>query len=208
MSDQCARDANGNLKDASDIDFYGSESDTKALPQKTTELRRGTRKRDTDKLAKSLAAEKADDDGNPLIEGTKRSRAKAPRIKAIPESVSDQEDTDFELPDLIEASDSEGSHDQMDIHCGKRKQTSDSARAPGINKPNQPTVEVVDDEDGTPTKPANTRNPINLFYELVPKNSVGYAGAPGDKHYVPPSANSHSPLHSRSVMVWLRRTPN
>ncbi|KAJ6615690.1 hypothetical protein B0H10DRAFT_2039794 [Mycena sp. CBHHK59/15] len=54
-----------------------------------------------------------------------------------------------------------------------RKQTSDSARAPGINKPNQPTVEVVDDEDGTPTKPAN----------LVPKNSVGYAGAPGDKHY-------------------------
>ncbi|KAJ7793441.1 hypothetical protein B0H13DRAFT_2393670 [Mycena leptocephala] len=67
MTDQCARDANGNLKDASEIDFHDSESDTKALPPKSTELRRGTRERDTNKLAQSLAAEKTDDDGNPFV---------------------------------------------------------------------------------------------------------------------------------------------
>ncbi|KAJ6529071.1 hypothetical protein DFH09DRAFT_931714, partial [Mycena vulgaris] len=27
------------------------------------------------------------------------------------------------------------------------------------------------------------KNPIYLFYEVVPKNAVGYAGSPGDKHY-------------------------
>jgi hypothetical protein len=79
------------------------------------ELRRGTRKRDTDKLAQSLAAEKADDDGNPFIDAPKRSRAKANRVKLVPESVSDEEDDDFELPDLIDPSDSEGSDDEMDV---------------------------------------------------------------------------------------------
>ncbi|KAJ6608864.1 hypothetical protein B0H10DRAFT_1955084 [Mycena sp. CBHHK59/15] len=239
MSDQCARNANGNLKDASEIEFYESESDAKPLPTKLTKLHHGTRKRDTDKLAQSLAAEKANNDGNPFIEGPKRSRAKAPRIKAVPESVSDQEDNDFELPDLIDPSHSEGSDDEMDIDndeissilpsktvptCsksnkiqthtkvvttstgkrkqtsdsasapatkkaivgpwsrrlkmrrhlpsphGKRKQTSDPAHAPGIKKTNQPTVE-------------ETRNPMYLFYDVIPKNSVGYDGAPGDKHY-------------------------
>ncbi|KAJ6569196.1 hypothetical protein B0H19DRAFT_1065962 [Mycena capillaripes] len=36
MSDQCALDATGNLRDASEIDFYESESDAKALPAKST----------------------------------------------------------------------------------------------------------------------------------------------------------------------------
>ncbi|KAJ7909897.1 hypothetical protein B0H13DRAFT_2329947 [Mycena leptocephala] len=63
MSDQCALDANGKLKDASQIDVYESESDTRAIAAKSTGLRRDTRKRDTDKLAQSLAAQKADGDG-------------------------------------------------------------------------------------------------------------------------------------------------
>ncbi|KAJ7443763.1 hypothetical protein B0H11DRAFT_1931431 [Mycena galericulata] len=33
MSDQCALDSGGQLKDASEIDFYDSESDEKALPR-------------------------------------------------------------------------------------------------------------------------------------------------------------------------------
>lgn len=77
--------------------------------------RRGTRKRETEKLTLSLAAQKADDDGNPFIDGPKKTRAKAPRVKAIPESVSEQEDDDFDLPDLLEASDSEASDDEMEI---------------------------------------------------------------------------------------------
>jgi hypothetical protein len=34
MSDQCALDANGKLKDASEIDLYESESDSKAIAAK------------------------------------------------------------------------------------------------------------------------------------------------------------------------------
>ncbi|KAJ6612037.1 hypothetical protein B0H10DRAFT_2192633 [Mycena sp. CBHHK59/15] len=66
------------------------------------ELCRGTRKRDINKFVQSLAAEKADDDGNPCIEGAKTSRAKAPRVKGVPEAVCDQEDDDFRLPDLVD----------------------------------------------------------------------------------------------------------
>ncbi|KAJ7701611.1 hypothetical protein B0H14DRAFT_3649922 [Mycena olivaceomarginata] len=158
-----------------DIEFYESESDTKAIPAKSTGLRRGTRKRETDKLTESLAAEKADDDGNPFFEGPKKSRARVSRVKAVPESVSDQEDDDFELPDLVDPSDSEGSDDEMDVDndelvsvllsktvphrgrtktqtraatsAGKRKQTSDSASAPAAKKLNRrASVEEVDDE--------------------------------------------------------------
>ncbi|KAJ6605757.1 hypothetical protein B0H10DRAFT_2440142 [Mycena sp. CBHHK59/15] len=60
-------------------------------------------------------AQKADDDGNPFVAGSKRSRTKAPRVKHVPESISDQEDDDFELPDLVDPSDSEGSDNEMDI---------------------------------------------------------------------------------------------
>ncbi|KAJ6607279.1 hypothetical protein B0H10DRAFT_2228030 [Mycena sp. CBHHK59/15] len=55
-------------------------------PLATPELCRGTRKRDTDKLAQSLTAEKADDNGNPYIEGPKTSCAKAACVKGFPES--------------------------------------------------------------------------------------------------------------------------
>ncbi|KAJ7435090.1 hypothetical protein B0H11DRAFT_1937904 [Mycena galericulata] len=37
------------------------------------------------------------------------------RVKKVPESISDQEDDDYEIPDLIDASDSEASDDEMEI---------------------------------------------------------------------------------------------
>ncbi|KAJ6610653.1 hypothetical protein B0H10DRAFT_2437905 [Mycena sp. CBHHK59/15] len=80
MSDQPARDANGNLRDAADMEFYESESDTRPLPAPSApQPRRGDRKRATDKLTESLAAEKADDDDDAFVARPKRSRAKAPR---------------------------------------------------------------------------------------------------------------------------------
>ncbi|KAJ7903168.1 hypothetical protein B0H13DRAFT_1882230 [Mycena leptocephala] len=115
MSDQCTLDANGNLRDASEIDLYESESDTKALPAKSRELRWGTRKRETDKLTDSLKAQKADDDGNPFVDRPKRAKATTTRVKKVLESISDQDDDDYEIPDLIEASDSEASDDETDI---------------------------------------------------------------------------------------------
>ncbi|KAF8214667.1 hypothetical protein K438DRAFT_1749761 [Mycena galopus ATCC 62051] len=142
-------------------------------------IRRGTRKRDTDELTQSLATEKADEDGNPFFDGPRKSHARVPRVKAVPESVSDQEDNGFELPDLVDPSDSEGSDDEMDVDndelvsilmlktvpqrgktrtqtrgvtsSGKRKQTSDSASAPAAKKLNcWVSVEDVDDEDAPP----------------------------------------------------------
>ncbi|KAJ6624589.1 hypothetical protein B0H10DRAFT_1943182 [Mycena sp. CBHHK59/15] len=82
--------------------FFSAPSPADDAVTAPKELCRGTRKRDTDKLAQSLTAEKADDDGNPYIEGPKTSRAKAACVKGFPESVCDQEDHDLRLPDLVD----------------------------------------------------------------------------------------------------------
>ncbi|KAJ7135710.1 hypothetical protein C8R44DRAFT_952191 [Mycena epipterygia] len=98
--------------DASEIEFYNSESDEKALPAVSTEgpIRRSTRKRQTDKLTAILAAEHADEDGNPQTKHVPRVGApRAPRVKTVPETPSEEEDDDFEMPDLRAASDSEDS---------------------------------------------------------------------------------------------------
>ncbi|KAJ7808621.1 hypothetical protein B0H13DRAFT_2385778 [Mycena leptocephala] len=110
MSDQCALDSGGQLKDASDIDFYDSESDEKALPRAPPDdaPRRSSRKRLTDKLTESLAAENADEDGNPLMKRAPRaSAARVERVKIVPETQSEEEDENFEMPALQDVSDSE-----------------------------------------------------------------------------------------------------
>ncbi|KAJ6582858.1 hypothetical protein B0H10DRAFT_1962360 [Mycena sp. CBHHK59/15] len=112
---QCAWDSGGNLKDASEIEFYNSESDDKPIPAASSATRRSTRKRQTDKLTKSLAAEHAGEDGNPQL---KRAPAaphagapRAPRTKRVPETWSEEEDDDFDsdMPALEDVSDSDAS---------------------------------------------------------------------------------------------------
>ncbi|KAJ7440565.1 hypothetical protein B0H11DRAFT_2252899 [Mycena galericulata] len=111
MSDQCAQDSDGNLKDASEITFYESESDEKALPAVPSgPLRRGIRKRNTDKLAEGLMAENADEDGNPQMKRAPRgSTARAARVQTVAETPSEEEDDDFEMPGLEDVSDSDDS---------------------------------------------------------------------------------------------------
>ncbi|KAJ7844559.1 hypothetical protein B0H13DRAFT_1908819 [Mycena leptocephala] len=152
MANQCALDANGALLDASDIQFYQSESDEKALPVVSSEppQRRSTRKRKTDRLTESLAAEKVDDDGQPLAPRVPRARATVTtRIKLLPESVSDEEDEDFDdLPDLEEVSHSsdEGSDSESDVEMVDNEETFyrqrlSSARWGGlVEAPNPPQV--------------------------------------------------------------------
>ncbi|KAF8209399.1 hypothetical protein K438DRAFT_1960392 [Mycena galopus ATCC 62051] len=68
MFDQPARDANGNLRDAADTEFYKTESDVRPLPTRSagkTPSRRAQRA--NEKLTKYLATEKANNDGNPFI---------------------------------------------------------------------------------------------------------------------------------------------
>jgi hypothetical protein len=77
--------------------------------------RRSTRKRNTDRLTEFLTAEKADDDGQPPALRVPRARATntgAVRTKFVPESVSEEEDEDFDMPDLEELSHS--SDDESD----------------------------------------------------------------------------------------------
>ncbi|KAJ6542208.1 hypothetical protein DFH09DRAFT_1089269 [Mycena vulgaris] len=129
MSDQCARDSAGNLLDASQIDFYESESDEKALPAVIGLLavthatdyplifcafvvppRRGDRKRHTDKLTASLLVEQEDKDGHaPIRRAPRATRTTSTRVKAVPESIREEEDEDFAMPDLKDVSDSEDS---------------------------------------------------------------------------------------------------
>ncbi|KAJ7709261.1 hypothetical protein B0H16DRAFT_1481047 [Mycena metata] len=112
MAAQCALDGAGNLLPASSITFYESESDDKPIAASSTENgpRRGGRKRNTDRLTQSLAAEAQDDDGNTAAPRAPRPRAaNAARAKFVPESPSDEEDADFsdsELPELMAVSDS------------------------------------------------------------------------------------------------------
>ncbi|KAJ7877433.1 hypothetical protein B0H14DRAFT_3783555 [Mycena olivaceomarginata] len=183
MADQCALGTSGTLLDASDIPFYESESDEKALPAVSSELpqRRSTRKRKTDRMTQYLAAEKADDDGQPPAPRVPRARATgATRTKFIPESVSDEEDEDFDdLPDLEEVShssdegsDSESDFDMVDneetvpvrggavsskpqTRCkssGTKRKANESASAPPPKSGRRATVEEVEDQD-TPKPP-------------------------------------------------------
>ncbi|KAJ7938819.1 hypothetical protein B0H13DRAFT_1851401 [Mycena leptocephala] len=113
MAHQCALDETGSLKDASDVVFYESESDEKALPAVPSDQpqRRSSRKRQTDRLTESLAAQHADDDGNAPVPYVPRTRAtNSARPKLVPESLSEAEDEDY--PELLSVSDSED--DQSD----------------------------------------------------------------------------------------------
>ncbi|KAJ7495644.1 hypothetical protein B0H11DRAFT_1910397 [Mycena galericulata] len=117
MSDQCAQDSDGNLKDASKITFYESESDEKALPAVPSgPLRRGIRKRNTDKLAEGLTAENADEDGNPQMKRAPRAgTARAARVQTVAETPSEEEDDDFEMPGLEDVSDSDDSDSEYEL---------------------------------------------------------------------------------------------
>jgi hypothetical protein len=154
MADQCALGTSGTLLDASDIPFYESESDEKALPAVSSGVspffityilwnnvciselpqRRSTRKRQTDRMTQYLAAEKADDDGQPPAPRVPRARATgATRTKFIPESVSDEEDEDFDdLPDLEEVSHSsdEGSDSESDFDMVDNEEVSPISAPP------------------------------------------------------------------------------
>ncbi|KAJ6550103.1 hypothetical protein B0H19DRAFT_1264968 [Mycena capillaripes] len=116
MADQCTLDEAGNLLPASSIDFYESESDEKPLNTTSGKThRRSSRKRNTDRLTESLAAEVDDDNGNALVPRVPRPRAaNSACVKFVPESPSEEEDTDFsdsELPELLDVSDSEDEYD-------------------------------------------------------------------------------------------------
>lgn len=83
-------------------------------------VRRSTRKRQTDKLTESLAAEHADEDGNPQMKrapaGPQAGNPRAPRVKRIPETQSEDEDDDFdpEMPSLKNVSDSNASDTEVE----------------------------------------------------------------------------------------------
>jgi hypothetical protein len=121
MSDQCALDESGALKEAQDIEFFHSESETTPLPNtKSTskfyilllllfnvmslsDLRRGERKKNTEKMHTSIAAKQCNELGVVLKkhrlpeQGQQSGRpAKKPKINATDmDNKSDPDDGDF-----------------------------------------------------------------------------------------------------------------
>ncbi|KAJ7242281.1 hypothetical protein C8J57DRAFT_1477478 [Mycena rebaudengoi] len=215
MSDQSALNADNSVKDASEILFYNSESDDIPLPNALTGvLRRGGRKRNTDKLTESLAAEHADENGNAKTKSAHHaSGPRAPRVKTVPETLSEEEDDDLEMPGLEEVSDSNDSDSEdedidndeiTDLLSSKKV----PARSGASSKPHtrgkssgqkekqsgesaaapaakKSTRATVEEVEDESDFPRTTqfKNPIYLFYEAVNKNAMGTTGKPGDKYY-------------------------
>ncbi|KAH9044093.1 hypothetical protein EDB83DRAFT_2317944 [Lactarius deliciosus] len=127
MSDQCALDESGSLKEAKDVEFFYSKSETTPLPSSgaaasattfsqwcyVTEPQCGKRKRNVEKLYASIAAEQRDEYGaivkkrRPCQQGQKSSRsAKKPKtVAAGIDSESDPDDGNF----VSDGSSTEGS---------------------------------------------------------------------------------------------------
>ena len=122
MSDQCALDESGALKEAHDIEFFYSESETTPLQNdksaskfysillpllfnviSLSDLRRGQRKKNTEKMLTSIAAEQCNEFGvvikkHRLHEQGQRSGrpVKKPKINtADMDNKSDPDDGDF-----------------------------------------------------------------------------------------------------------------
>ncbi|KAF9542092.1 hypothetical protein CPC08DRAFT_770487, partial [Agrocybe pediades] len=109
-SDQCAVDANGQLRDAKDIDWFHDVDDTSPIQAVNTlnsEQGRGKRVKNTSKLEASLAAEKLDDNGQPIAPKPQRRSAGNPKPVR-------QQDTDIDMDDDGAYVISSGSEDEDD----------------------------------------------------------------------------------------------
>ncbi|KAF9536146.1 hypothetical protein CPC08DRAFT_771708 [Agrocybe pediades] len=105
-NDAVALDADGNLKDARDIPFYGSESDKHSTDR--TESRRTSSCKSANKLSEILDAEKRDVDGNlskqfaakkqrknPPCKKKSMSKKAGPTVAGLGSDVDDEDDSDF-----------------------------------------------------------------------------------------------------------------
>lgn len=117
MSDQCALDESGGLKEAKDIEFFFSESETIPLASSAslqrnpgnTELRCGQQMKKIEKMQASIAAEQRSEYGGiikkhrPGQRGQQSSRlAKKPKVDtASIDNVSDPDDSDFMSDGLL-----------------------------------------------------------------------------------------------------------
>ncbi|KAJ7729600.1 hypothetical protein B0H16DRAFT_1734162 [Mycena metata] len=192
MSDQCALNSSGQLKDASDLDFYDSESDEKALPPVPSALAKGSQTVFTE----YLAAENADEDGNPLMNEEEDEDFEMPALQDVSDSEDDDSDSENEgvgndevqqLADLLSSKAvpthggvrSSKPQTRHKPSVGKRKQSEESVPALPAKEAPRVTVVEVKDEDNPPKLTVNFqflhadsylrlleqyKNPIYLFY--------------------------------------------
>ncbi|KAJ7867484.1 hypothetical protein B0H14DRAFT_3441698 [Mycena olivaceomarginata] len=167
----------------------------------------------TDRLTESLAAENAEDDGQPLAPRMSHARATGTihtKTKFIPESVSEEEDEDFDdLPDLEEVSHSsdEGSDSESDFEMIDNEELADllssktvPARGgavsskPQTRRKSSGTKRKADESPSVPPhKSSRCATVEEVEDEDAPKirhpkpngvgNAEGTVGKPGDKHY-------------------------
>ncbi|KAK0467671.1 hypothetical protein IW261DRAFT_1426420 [Armillaria novae-zelandiae] len=159
-SDQCALDANGNLKPAANINFYFNKDDNVPMsgPQEL------------------LEAEKCDEDGQPTVptnSGPHHCRKTGGTMNGIN---SDPDDGDFsaeneESPINTASKSKRACHYIIEDDSEDRGKGDEVSKASKLAGPVKQKCRV------------GKRNPIHYFYEPVPVNSDGKARNTSDKHF-------------------------
>ncbi|TFK33872.1 hypothetical protein BDQ12DRAFT_727398 [Crucibulum laeve] len=176
MSAQCALKPDGQLKDANDIKFFLSESDER--PIEKPDLRRGSRVKKTQKLTESLAKEHLNEFGQPLKAKSSVSHhqrrpktAKKPKLAStLEETLSNLNDSDFEIISSDESSSSDSEEDIVLSNTEIAQSLSSktiptTGRGSGKRKRKQsrPVVEEVEDEDSARKISERSLSPSSSF---------------------------------------------
>ncbi|KAF9070800.1 hypothetical protein BDP27DRAFT_1323031, partial [Rhodocollybia butyracea] len=178
-----ALNANGSLKDASDIKFYnsaGDESDNPITGQSSSKA--PSRKRNRTRSSRMTAAmeeeqKENDSDGNPILPTRPRKRARRRRKAKTPGKADESDGGEYSTDDgsVVDSSDSDKS---VDITNEELANSLSSKTIPERGGNDKGKAKLR-----SPKKKSKTSNPIYLFFELVDRNEAGDPGTPGDKHY-------------------------
>lgn len=182
---QCALDESGALKEAQDIEFFHSESETTPLPNtKSTNLRRGERKKNTEKMHTSIAAEQCNELGVVLKkhrlpeQGQQSGRpAKKPKINTTDmDNKSDPDDGDFASDGSLMGSSEDNDTEVDEVHPSNAeiadilpsKTIPTTGRGAGKRKKNKVTVEEVEDVESAQNLRA--RSPVATGSSIIEVN--------------------------------------
>jgi len=182
---QCALDESGALKEAQDIEFFYSESETMPLQNtKSTDLRRGGRKKNTEKMYTSIAAEQCNEFGDVIKkhrahgQGRRSGRpAKKTKITTTDmDNKSDPDDSDFASDGSLMGSSDDGETEIDEAHPSNAeivdilpsKTIPTAGRGTGKRKRNKVTVEDVEDDESPQNLRA--RSPVATGSSIIEAN--------------------------------------
>ncbi|PBK88166.1 hypothetical protein ARMGADRAFT_1084806 [Armillaria gallica] len=198
--EQCARNSDGMLKQASEIEWFNDPDDDASTAGPSGSVGHelhgcGLRNKSNAKFSAYIAAEKLDEDGNPAVPPKpckRRSKKSKKATSKGKEKVADIGDDSSEY-----TGDSDGTSEVSDDSDGDvgitNKELADSLPSktiPPTGKAGEHHLHKKLDPDPKNTEPTETSkkkskksNPIYHFYETSKVNVDGKPGDPGDIHY-------------------------